>query len=116
MTIALWIVAGLLGVIAIASALSKLTKKPELIAQLTGLGVPEKRIPILGLLEIAGALGLLAGIWIPALGIAAAAGLTLYFLGAVIAHLRHGDGAKEFAPAAVLLGLSIATVILEILR
>ena len=35
-----------------------------------------------------GALGLLVGIWVPIIGIAAAACLALYFLGAVIAHVR----------------------------
>jgi len=39
----------------------------------------------------AGAVGLLAGLVVPALGTAAAIGLVLYFICAVTAHLRAGD-------------------------
>ncbi|MFF0269828.1 DoxX family protein [Kribbella sp. NPDC004536] len=41
-----------------------------------------------GLLLGAGALGLLAGFAVPALGLLAAGGLVLYFLGALVAHFR----------------------------
>ncbi|MFY7066679.1 DoxX family protein [Nocardiopsis changdeensis] len=55
------------------------------------LGVPRTWIPVLGTLLGAGALGLLAGLAVPAVGLAAAAGLVLYFVGALVAHLRVGD-------------------------
>lgn len=42
----------------------------------------------LGLLKLAGAVGLLVGIRVPALGVAAAVGLVLFFVGAVAAHVR----------------------------
>jgi hypothetical protein len=42
----------------------------------------------LGLLKAAGALGLLVGVVVPPIGIAAAAGLVLFFVGAIITHLR----------------------------
>jgi hypothetical protein len=46
---------------------------------------------MLGALKLAGAAGLLVGLaGLPAIGIAAATGLVLYFIGAVIAHLRAG--------------------------
>jgi len=32
-----------------------------------------------------------AGIWWPALGVAAAVGLVIYFVGAVVSHVRVGD-------------------------
>jgi hypothetical protein len=38
-----------------------------------------------------GAIGLLLGVAVPALGNAAAIGLILYFIGAVSAHIRAGD-------------------------
>ncbi|WP_340539113.1 DoxX family protein [Nocardioides sp. GXZ039] len=44
-----------------------------------------------GLVLTCGALGLLAGLAVPALGIAAAAGLVGYFVCAVAAHLRVHD-------------------------
>jgi DoxX-like family len=45
----------------------------------------------LGALLVSGAVGLLAGFAVPAVGTAAAIGLVLYFICAVIAHLRVGD-------------------------
>ena len=54
-------------------------------------GIPRRYVPVLGGLLAAGTTGLLAGLAIPALGIAAAAGLVLYFTGALVAHLRVGS-------------------------
>lgn len=54
-------------------------------------GVPRKWVPVLGLLLAAGTAGLLAGLAVPLLGTLAAAGLVLYFIGAIIAHLRVGS-------------------------
>ena len=52
-------------------------------------GVPRTWLPALGATKLAGAVGLLAGlVGLPALAIAAAAGLVLYFVGAVATHLR----------------------------
>ncbi|GAB3411328.1 DoxX family protein [Flindersiella endophytica] len=52
-------------------------------------GIPESWLPMLGLLKLAGAIGLLLGLlgihWI---GVAAATGLVLYFVGAVGALVR----------------------------
>lgn len=52
-------------------------------------GVPRSWLPALGATKLAGAVGLVAGlVSLPALSIASAAGLVLYFVGAVAAHLR----------------------------
>lgn len=52
-------------------------------------GVPRSWIRPLGATKLAGAVGLVAGlVGLPALGIAAAAGLVLFFVGAVATHLR----------------------------
>ncbi|MDH6582977.1 hypothetical protein M2161_002083 [Streptomyces sp. SAI-133] len=76
-------------------------------------GVPRKWVPVLGMLLAAGTAGLLAGLAVPVLGTLAACGLVLYFVGAVIAHLRVGSrnivGGILFlatAVAALLLGLA----------
>lgn len=45
----------------------------------------------LGMLLAGGAVGLLSGLVVPALGVVAAASLVLYFVCAVIAHVRAGD-------------------------
>ncbi|WAC93747.1 DoxX family protein [Mycobacterium sp. Aquia_213] len=52
-------------------------------------GVPPSWLPALGATKLAGAVGLLAGlVGLPGLAVAAAAGLVLYFVGAVLTHLR----------------------------
>lgn len=53
------------------------------------LGVPASWVLPLGLLKAAGALGLLLGLLgVPLVGLAAAVGLVLFFLGALITHIR----------------------------
>jgi DoxX-like family len=51
--------------------------------------VPRSWLPGLGALKLAGAAGLLVGlVGPPAIGIAAATGLVLFFIGALITHIR----------------------------
>jgi DoxX-like family len=50
--------------------------------------VPESWLPMLGALKAAGAIGLLVGILVRPIGIAAACGVILFFIGAIITHLR----------------------------
>ncbi|NEA64414.1 DoxX family protein [Streptomyces sp. SID12488] len=54
-------------------------------------GISRKWVPVLGMLLAAGTVGLLAGLAVPLLGTLAACGLVLYFIGAIIAHLRVGS-------------------------
>ena len=52
-------------------------------------GVRRSWLPALGAVKLAGAVGLVVGLLgLPALGIAAAGGLVLFFVGAVVTHLR----------------------------
>jgi DoxX-like family len=74
--------------------------------------VPRSWLPMLGTLKLAGAIGLLVGlVGLPAIGIAAATGLVLFFIGAVIAHLRAHVLANIAFPGAYL-GLSAASLVL----
>jgi hypothetical protein len=75
--------------------------------------VPRSWVPMLGTFLAAGALGLLAGFAVPLLGALAAAGLVLYFVGALIAHLRVGSRnlvgwAVFFATAVAALTVNLA--------
>ncbi|WP_406387738.1 DoxX family protein [Streptomyces sp. NBC_00887] len=69
-------------------------------------------LPFLGVAQIAGAGGLVIGLWWVPLGIAAASALTLYFIGAVATHLRASDY-KGAPPAAVLTAVAIALIALS---
>ncbi|HZV09668.1 MAG TPA: DoxX family protein [Novosphingobium sp.] len=61
----------------------------------------------MGVVELAAA-GILIGLWWHPLGLAAAAGMTLLLIEAVITHRRAADGGKEMAPALLALALTIA--------
>ena len=64
----------------------------------------------IGVLEVAAAVGLAAGLAVPVLGIAAAVGLVLLLIGAIGAHARSHD-LSNAVPAVGLLLLSIAAAI-----
>ncbi|NUW36267.1 DoxX family protein [Nonomuraea sp. SMC257] len=92
-----------------------LLRRADFVAEpLTEYGVPQSWWPLLGTAKAAGAVGLLAGLAVPAIGIAAGIGLILYFAGAVVTVLR----ARSFktvvfpllylAPVAVALALGAA--------
>jgi uncharacterized membrane protein YphA (DoxX/SURF4 family) len=77
-------------------------------------GVPLKYFPLLAACEFAGAIGLVVGIWWPLVGVAAGIGLVLYFVGAVVSHLRVGD-IKGIGSAAFMLVLAAGALALRFL-
>ncbi|GAB4105480.1 DoxX family protein [Micromonospora taraxaci] len=70
--------------------------------------VPHSWLPKLGAALAAGSLGLLAGFAVPLIGTLAAAGLVLYFVGALVAHLRVGS--RKLVGWAVFFATSIAAL------
>ncbi|MFF2555181.1 DoxX family protein [Nocardia sp. NPDC058058] len=64
------------------------------------------QLTALGSLRIAATVGLVWGIRFPLFAIAAAIGLVLYFIGAIVAHIRSGD--RNMLGARVFLALSPA--------
>ncbi len=75
--------------------------------------VPESWITMLGTLNAAAALGLLLGlVGVPLVGTAAAIGLIMYFVGAIITHLRARD--YSIGPAAAFLLLAVAALVLDL--
>ena len=97
--------------LAVVSGLGKLRRNPYIVKSVHDVvGVPMQWFPFLAGLEFAAATGLLVGIkWAP-LGIAAAAGMALYFLGAILAHVRVND-LKGLGPAVQMLCLAVAALI-----
>jgi hypothetical protein len=77
-------------------------------------GVPRTWLRPLGALKAAGAGGLLLGLLgVPWIGVAAAIGLTLFFIGAVGFHIRARVFHNIAAPAGFL-ALAIATLVLTV--
>ena len=97
------------------SGLGKLRRDPKILHTVHEVvGVPLKYFPHLAACEFAGALGLVLGIWWPYWGIAAGIGLVVYFVGAIVSHVRVGD-AKGIGPAAFMLIISVAALALRVL-
>ncbi|WP_280236178.1 DoxX family protein [Nocardia cyriacigeorgica] len=67
------------------------TRHPITVAAAEQVRIPLSWTRPIGLVFLAGGLGLLAGFALPAVGIAAAAGLVLHFVAAIITHLRVRD-------------------------
>jgi uncharacterized membrane protein YphA (DoxX/SURF4 family) len=110
MVIAYTVFAIALGLGLAGSGSAKIRRDERVTAGLTRAGVPLSWFGPLALLEFAGTIGLLIGIaWRP-LGVAAAIGVVLYFVGALIAHLRAKDAKGTPMPAALLVVAVLALV------
>jgi uncharacterized membrane protein YphA (DoxX/SURF4 family) len=77
------------------------------------IGVPLKYFPLLAACEFSGGVGLVVGILSRLVGIAAGVGLVIYFVGAVVSHLRVGD-VKGIGPAAFMLVLAVGALTLRV--
>ncbi|MFI8794171.1 DoxX family protein [Streptomyces sp. NPDC055105] len=113
MFVAYAVVAILVSLLMTASGGLLIARTEDMKTTMAALDVPQTWFTPLALLKFAGALGLLAGIFYRPLGIAAGVGLALYFVGAVIAHLRVKD-IKGMPVPVVLVVLTAAPVVLGI--
>jgi DoxX-like family len=107
------VVSVLLAALLAFAALRKLGHRAEVVAEYARVGVPEERLNSLAFVLLAGAAGLVAGLaWAP-LGVAAAAGVVVYFVLAVAAHVRADDVAHLPTPA-IILALGVAALVLRL--
>ena len=88
-------------------------KPAAFIAQcFTDVGFPRRYWPLMPIIKFAAAAGLVAGIWIPVLGILTTASLVLYFLVAIAMHIRMRDlGRNLFVNATGMLAICTATLV-----
>jgi hypothetical protein len=108
-----YIVVTVLAAIANAfSAALDFARYQKILIAMAKAGVPESWLTTLGILKAAGAIGLLVGIGVPPVGIAAAVGLTVFFVAAIITHLRVRD--YSFGLAAAFLSLAVAALVLRL--
>jgi hypothetical protein len=93
-----------------AIGVADLLKARFVLATSAAVDVPPGWLPMLGTLKLAGAAGLLLGLLgVPVIGVAAAIGLILFYIGAIAAHVRARKFATGAAPL-VFLGLAVATI------
>ncbi|MGH3721810.1 MAG: DoxX family protein [Pseudonocardiaceae bacterium] len=85
-----------------------------ILENMTKYGVPHSWLFPLGAIKAAGAVGLLVGIEVPPIGATAAAGLSLYYVGAIVTVLRAHRSTHVRYPTPFLL-LAAATLVLQIL-
>ena len=118
------VVAGLLAAYLAFSVTADFARYHRVLTAMAKANVPESWLTTLATLKAAGALGLLVGIGVPligtttagisrtaaAIGTAAAVGVILFFVGAVLIHLRAHD--YSLVPATVFLLLAVATLVL----
>ncbi len=104
----------LLAVVCAASGLPKAIGAASAIAEARHLGIPRNGYIAIGLLELAAAGGLIGGLLIAPLGIAAATGMLLMMTGATISHLRVRDPLPATLPAMLTGAASAVTLILRL--
>lgn len=102
----------LLAAACLAPAAGKLLALPQMQASAVHFGIPWSRYRLIGVAELAAVAGILAGLVVPAVGVAAAIGMIVLLVGALVAHRQAGDKPKEAIPAFVALGLSAAYLVL----
>ena len=84
-----YLIVTILAAVANIYAASNDFRRPDwILTNMSRLGIAERWLAPLGMLKLLGALGLLAGIAIPMIGVAAAVGLVLFFAGAIITTMR----------------------------
>jgi DoxX-like family len=95
------------------SATLALIRYKTILVRLANARIPESWLPTLGLLKAAGAIGLLVGIGLPLVGTLAGIGLILYFIGAILTHIRARDNAFGLASAFLL--IVVLSFVLDVL-
>jgi hypothetical protein len=111
MFLATVIVSLLLAAAALFAAARKLTHRKEVVESYLRAGVPEDRLNLLAAVLIAGAAGLVAGLFWAPLGVAAAGAFTVYFAAAVAFHARAGDLENAATPLALSLAAAAAAAL-----
>ncbi|GGN19250.1 DoxX family protein [Streptomyces fuscichromogenes] len=104
----------LLALVYLAAGSSKALGQDKALAQADHLGVPHGAYRLIGALEVLGAAGVVVGLWVAWLGVAAGAGLALLMVGAVGTHLRAKDPGKAVVPALVLGLIAVVYVLLRL--
>jgi uncharacterized membrane protein YphA (DoxX/SURF4 family) len=102
------IVSLLLAAVCLLPAAGKILGHPKMRQSAARFGISWPRYRLIGVAELAAGAGVLIGLWWHPLGLAAAAGMALLLLGAVITHRRAADSGREMASALLALAITLA--------
>ena len=113
MFVATVVTSALLAALLAFAALRKLSHRPEVVQTYVRVGVPAEKLGYLAVVLLAGAGGLIVGLFWAPIGIATAVGVVCYFLLAVAAHVRADDTANLPTPLFIEL-IAIAELVLRL--
>lgn len=106
MNIVALVLAVVLVIVCVASAITDFRSDPKVLAVTDRLEIPRSAVRSLGLVKIMLAVGLVIGMVAEAVAFVVGVAITFYFLFAVVAHVRVKDSTANIAPAFVCLVLS----------
>ncbi|MGH9244113.1 MAG: DoxX family protein [Acidimicrobiales bacterium] len=95
------------------SAAVKLTRKEPFVQGYLRVGVQEAKLNLLAMILLAGAAGLILGLFWAPIGVAAAIGVVGYFIGAIAFHIRAAD-AKNLPNPLALAVLAVVALVLRL--
>jgi hypothetical protein len=96
------------------AATADFMRAESVLANMTNLGLRHSWLFPLGALKAAGAFGLLVGIGVPLIGVAAAVGLVAFFVSAIIVHMRARAPWYSYSYPAVFLLLALGSLVLRL--
>src|SRR5689334_24910360 len=104
----------LLAAACLLPAAAKLAGHPKMQQSAAHFGISWPRYRLIGVAELAAAAGIVIGLWWHPLGVAAAAGMAVLLVGAIITHRKAADSVKDMVPAVVGLVLTLAYLALAL--
>lgn len=90
---------------------AKIAKTPAMLTRAEHVGFTAQSYQLIGVAELTGAVGVVAGLAYLPIGYAAGLGLLALLGGALATHLRRGDGPADLAPAAAFAALAVVYLV-----
>jgi uncharacterized membrane protein YphA (DoxX/SURF4 family) len=103
-----------LALLCLLPAAAKLSGQPRMRRSARHFGIAWERYRLIGVAELAAAIGVLVGLRVRPLGMAAAVGMVVLLIGALVTHSRAADAVKEQVPAGVALLVSIVYLVVAV--
>jgi hypothetical protein len=98
----------------VVPASAKLAGAPAVRESAAHFSIPWSRYRLISVPELAAAAGVAAGLWLHPLGVAAACGMAVLLMAALVAHRRARDDVKTMAPALVAAVITAAYLIIAL--
>jgi hypothetical protein len=113
MTVATAIVSVLLATLLAFAAARKLSHREPVVQTYVRVGVPEDKLDYLAIILLAGATGLVIGLFWAPIGVAAAIGVIAYFSVAIAFHIRAHDERNLPTPLVIAL-IAVTALVLRL--